>query len=43
MLTIEIIGVLSAALSLLFYAMVKTQARTGKPRLSVKAGRATRA
>lgn len=43
MLTIETIGVLSAALGLLIYAMVKTQAQAGKLRLSIKAGRATRA
>jgi hypothetical protein len=43
MLSIELIGVLSAALGLLCYAMVKTQAQTGKVRLSINTSRATRA
>ena len=38
MLTIEIIGVLSATLGLLIYAMVKTHARASKLSLRVQVG-----
>ncbi len=38
MLTIEIIGVLSATLGLLIYAMVKTHARPSKLSLRVQVG-----